>query len=289
MSEPNPWESAFFRHYMADMAPDVPHWGVPVDPPLGEPSRVAFAGCWHSHTDEAIAGLRAAKDTGADVVVHTGDFLYTGATANAFCMAVQDEATRLNMHLVVVRGNHDNPEIFAKAARTSRRRKPADGFARITHRILHAPNGTRWTWRGVEFVALGGAASVDRPARVEGQSWWPGEVATTRDVNKVLKGGPATVLVTHDLPLGSDFPYEPTPDWWDMDYAYAHHNLITTAMDGVEPDWVICGHMHARHSGHTTTKSGKRVNVEVLDQGRDGPTTNLMVADLADGALTPVR
>ena len=298
------YESSLPRELIADWAynsvpMDTPPWWGVQYVPFAEPSRVAFAGCWHGAKDAAgifhpnyelaRQSMRAAADAGVTVIVHTGDFLYTDEAAAQQVFHVERECERLGMTVVVVRGNHDNPEYFTKAAAIARRKNFEDGFARLTPHILHAPNGHRWAWGGVSFVALGGAASVDRPARREGSSWWAKEVASVREVNKVINGGPVDVMVTHDIPLGSDFPFRTPPDWWDMDYAYGHHAKITQAMDGVAPAWVVAGHMHQRHSGFTTTKTGQRVRLEVMDQGVAGPDRNMMIADLVDGVLSPVR
>lgn len=266
----------------------VPWYGVDLRP-FAEPTRVAFAGCWHAQSGPARDAMRAAAEAGVTVLVHTGDFLYTHPVADRLVAAVEEEAGTLGMTVVVVRGNHDDPGIYAKAAATARRRKPADGFARLSPRVLHAPNGMRWTWQGVTFAALGGAHSVDRAARRVGESWWRGEVASTREVTQVVRGGAADVLITHDIPAGADLPFPPDPpDWWDVTGANSHRDRLRSAVEGIRPAWVIGGHMHFRHTTDMYLDDGHRVAVEVLDQVEKGVTGNLLIADLRDGVLTPL-
>lgn len=283
------------------MLPPVPWHGADLlDVP--EPTRVAFAGCWHARADLVRAAMTAAKDAGATTIVHTGDFLYTYPSANKMLLEVETIAAELDMFVIVVRGNHDDPALYKKAITSTRRRNKgpraggvADGFARLSPHVLHAPNGLRWTWHGVEFVALGGAHSVDRPARIEGVSYWRDEVASPREIGTVKRGGKATAMITHDIPAGTHFPFAPTrPDWWDIDGAEKHRAALRGAVEAVRPEWVIGGHMHRRFSdgiwltGQQADEAAHQVRVEVLDKIESGITTNLLTADLIDGQIVPV-
>lgn len=280
------------------LLPDVPFYGANLLP-VPEPSRVAYAGCWHARHDLIADAMHAAKTAGADTLVHTGDFLYTGTSAAKALMVIEETAQELDMFVVAVRGNHDEPSLYRRAVTATRRRSatmtrrgqapPQDPFARLSERVLHAPNGTRWTWGGVEFVALGGAFSVDRAARTLDVSYWAGEVASPRDVGKVKSGGPAQVMITHDIPDGADLQLPPNPpDWWDLDNAQAHRRLLRSAVDVVRPDWVIGGHMHVRRTASIWLPEGHQVRVEVLDRVESGVANNLLVADLIDGQVLPV-
>jgi hypothetical protein len=71
----------------------------------------------------------------------------------------------------------------------------------IGDRCRYLPRGLRWDWRGVRFGALGGAFSVDRRERVEGESWWWAEVISDADVER-LGDARLDVLVTRDAPEG---------------------------------------------------------------------------------------
>lgn len=276
------------------MLPSVPNYG-PALLPVPEPTRVAFAGCWHSQHHLVGGALQAAKDQGADVVVHTGDLLYTGAAAQRALWALEHAAIALNMFVVAVRGNHDDPALFRKAVLSTRsrtRKRPhSDPFARLSTRVLHAPNAMRWEWAGVTFAALGGAYSVDRPARVEGQTYWAGEVATDADIRQVAAGGKVTALITHDIPApaGGTVPLPlQRPDWWDIAGAEADRERGRVAVEASTPDWIIGGHLHVRHTGGVWLPGGHQVRVEVLDKIESGVEGNLLVADLIDGQIVPV-
>lgn len=267
------------------------------------PTRVAFAGCWHARYDLVAPAMTAAAQAGAQVLVHTGDFLYTAPNAHILLAHVEDLAAHLGMFVVVVRGNHDDPTIFTKAVTATRRRNKtpdgslvvADPFARLSPHVLHAPNAARWTWQGVDFVALGGAYSVDRPARIEGHTYWAAEVASPRDMAAVKRAGAASVMLTHDIPAGADLPLPPTPpDWWDLAGAHAHQTALRDVVDAVQPDWVVGGHMHLRHSTSMflpAVSDGvfpQQTRVEVLDKIESGLAGNLLVCDLDEAQMHPL-
>lgn len=109
---------------------------------------------------------------------------------------------------MVVGGNHDDPGLLRSAVE---RGVNQDGFAALAPRVLHAPNGVQWVWGGVRFGALGGAPSVDHPARVEGVSWWRDEVISEGEIRTRTSGGPVDVMVTHDVPAGLRLPLPPPP------------------------------------------------------------------------------
>jgi hypothetical protein len=268
------------------------------------PTRVAFAGCWHARYDLVAPAMQAAAQAGAQVLVHTGDFLYAAPAAHILLAHVEDLAAHLGLFVVVVRGNHDDPAIFAKAVTSTRRRNKnhdgslvvADPFARLSPHVLHAPNTARWAWQGVEFVALGGAYSVDRPARIEGHTYWSAEVASPRDMAAVKRAGAATVMLTHDIPAGADLPLPPTtPEWWDLAGAHAHQAALRGVVDVVQPDWVIGGHMHLRHSTSLflpplhAGSMPQHTRVEVLDKIESGLAGNLLVCDLDDAQMQPLN
>lgn len=286
-----PSRSVLIRRARSPLLP-VP-WRAPELLTVPEPTRVAFAGCWHGKSQYVEETLRAARAAGAEAVVHTGDFLYTSPAANESLTVMERVASDLGLFVVAVRGNHDEPALFQRAVTATRRRNRAqvvaDGFARLSPHVLHAPNGLRWTWRGVGFVALGGAYSVDRPARVEGATYWAGETATTREINEVKRGGHAHVMITHDIPTGANVPMPvKRPEWWDVAGAEADRQRLQSAVEVVRPHWVIGGHLHIRHTGGMWLNGAHQVRVEVLDKIENGIGGNLLIADLVDGSVAPV-
>lgn len=208
--------------------------------------KIAFAGCWHAQTSAAMRSIAYLHAQGVKTIVHTGDFLYTDPVAQRFLHVVNRELASRDMDLVLVRGNHDNPGILAKATKNT----PSGldhPFSVLKERIFFAPDGTTWEWEGVRFAALGGARSVDWSARKPGKEWWI-EESTDLAAIEHLKTQEFDILVTHDVPAGIPLHFvdrNDTPSWWDIEGAEAHRIPLGQVVQSARPDYVISGHMHA--------------------------------------------
>jgi hypothetical protein len=75
----------------------------------------------------------------------------------------------------------------------------------LTDHVRVLPRGCRFELGGRSFVSLGGAPSVDLDRRTVGKDWWAEEAITPEDVELVVEGGHADVMLAHDAPLA---PYE---------------------------------------------------------------------------------
>ena len=100
-------------------------------------------------------------------------------------------------------------------------------------------------------------------------SWWPQEVVHPRDVER-LGSLPLDVLVTHDHPAGIDlptgFPLRPT----DQAICEEQRFLLREAVDRTNPQLVLHGHWHHRHSARLRRDNGPTVLVEGLGCDTDG-------------------
>lgn len=86
--------------------------------------------------------------------------------------------------LYVLRGNHDNPAYF-------------DGTFNEYERIIFVPDYSVIMIGGKNHLFVGGAISIDRKLRVNGESYWKNEpFVLDEDKLKTIKG--IDVLVTHN-------------------------------------------------------------------------------------------
>jgi hypothetical protein len=102
-------------------------------------------------------------------------------------------------------------------------------------------------------MSVGGAMSVDKRLRVEGESWWPQEELTDTDVEYAKRDGAVDVIVSHDCPRGVDIPGV-GPDTkggargdWPPDIlaeARRHRDKLATICRATAPDWLFHGHYH---------------------------------------------
>lgn len=246
--------------------------------PLAEPNRVAFAGDWHMNASWAASAIHHAKEHGADVLLHLGDFGYT-YSAN-FLREVSEALIWTGLNLLFVDGNH---EAFPRLLRYPTR---ADGLRQVTDTIWHLPRGHRWTWAGVRFLALGGAHSVDRPWRQPGVSWWPEEAITPEQAAAAAEGGLADVLVSHDCPAGVDIPGLNSDAFPPLEILRAeeHRQVLRGVVDAVQPRAIWHGHYHVRYRADVDLGYGP-VRVTGLDC--DGTTLdrNIELVDLGDLAV----
>lgn len=115
------------------------------------------------------------------------------------------------------------------------------------------PRGYRFTIAGRSFLSFGGAGSIDREYRVEGQSWWRDEMPSTQDVEAAVARGPVDIMLTHDMVNGSgiavldDILANPGGQLSVDSLAWSalSRGRVTHVWDTVEPRLLVHGHMHA--------------------------------------------
>jgi predicted phosphodiesterase len=244
--------------------------------PLTTPARIAFVGDWHANTAHAVDTIEHLADR-ADVLIHLGDYGYT--FTKSFCLRVDLALRSAGLPLLFVDGNHEDHTWL------HRRRISANGLRPISDHVWHLPRGFRWEWGGVRFLALGGAYSVDRQWRVEGQSWWRQEEITPQQVRRTIERGPTDVLVAHDCPAGVAIPgLDQTAHLFPraaLEAAGQHRQLLRHVVDAVRPRWIWHGHYHCRYT--TTVDLGYGpVTVTGLDMDGAAIAANVQIVDLAD-------
>jgi Icc-related predicted phosphoesterase len=178
-----------------------------------------------------------------------------------------------DLQCLFVDGNHDNHAwLRDRYLRTGR------GLAWIRPRIQHANRGSSGTLGGVRFLALGGAYSIDKDNRVEGESWWPEETITDEEVRRCLEVGKADIMLCHDAPFGAEGVIHPSftagnKDLWPE--STANRKRIRVVMDAAQPRLLFHGHYHHRNS----TRVGQ-TQVEGLScNGRGGDAYTVLDLD----------
>lgn len=213
------------------------------------PNNVAFIGDVHMEAQATITALKYASNWHhADVAVQVGDF---GWNLDAkFLKAVEEYLQIKNMYLFYLPGNHeDYNKLYSY---------PLDEFGTrpITERIINLPRGFRWNWNGVDYMALGGAHSIDKLYRKTGgpnQTWWPQERITDEEAAYASREGNVDIMLTHDCPTGINIPGITKGDttYWPkvmVDESNASRDTVRRVVDAVRPKRLICGHYHVRHT-----------------------------------------
>ena len=208
--------------------------------------KIAFMGDLHGNHRYAQKAIHYAANNGADVVIQVGDF-GIWSPHNSFVNSVNEAATRHNLQVFFVDGNHeDHPWLNAQPIRE-------DGFRVLHDNVAHIPRGTIWTWDGVTFMGLGGAHSVDRQWRTPGVSWFPEETLT---YGQAFEAGTTPhnidIMVTHDCPTGVEIPgIEGNPHGFpaeEIALAEKHRELLGYVVERLQPKILVHGHYHVSYS-----------------------------------------
>lgn len=251
--------------------------------------RVGFAGDWHGNFPWAMACLRAAAREGLTTIYHVGDFgIWPGKQGAYYLHKLNERCEELGIALYIVPGNHeDYDQIDAMTTGDDgwllQRRKP---------RLRYAPRGHTWTSaNGTTMAAMGGTTSIDKLLRSKGTSWWPQEVITEQDVERLVANvfertwHRVDVMLTHDAPAGLKRPSGPGPAWFTEEIrheAWQQRVLLRDAVDAVAPRWLVHGHWHAVYRDQLDGVSGTGwdYRCDVLGLAMDEMYGNLWAANL---------
>ena len=225
---------------------------------------IVVVGDTHGVKQDIWKACREAGDRRIQHVVVVGDFgLWTHfADGHEFLDEAQEAARANNLSIYAIGGNHENWDHwnwFVENMPTSK------GFAMVRQRVLLAPKVHEWRWAGKQFVAAGGAVSIDKRERLinefggEGNMiygvvgprgtgprtlYWDNEELTDQDVIKIQKmGKKADYLFTHDCSNYTPFRgrLKPDPD------SERHRRRIDEVLRATKPEVHMHGHMHTKY------------------------------------------
>lgn len=223
---------------------------------------------------------------GVTTILQLGDFgIWPGERAKGVIHQVGLSLRNYKQTMYVVPGNHEDYSQIAGVPMAD------DGWQHFHDRILLAPRGHRWEWDGMSFVALGGAPSVDRTLRLaKNWPWWAEEAITQEDVDKVVAGGYADVMVCHDAPIGIqgiEKEIEHNPHGFadeDLVYASEGRELLTQAFHGVAPKIFLHGHYHFLVNEHLNVeREGQQYQCHILGLAKDQMNFSLGSFDTETG------
>lgn len=220
--------------------------------------RLLLVGDTHGNDRFFAQMCKAAVDQNCQAILQLGDFGYwehypQGAGFLKWCQRKLAEA---GLECYWLDGNHENhPLLWSTYGPGGNKHKPTkEGFWQIRSNLFYLPRGHRWTWDGVDFLALGGAYSIDKEWRKEGSSWWPTEMITDEDVQTASAGGKADVIVSHDCPVSVDIPsiqgYRLYPE------SSINRQKLEEVVKATRPYFLVHGHYHDRYSSRLTLPVG---------------------------------
>lgn len=264
---------------MGESGGNPPEEGVPVVN-LSElnPRLVMVAGDWHRNQrwgpSAVHAGCAALGNQSPKIILQLGDFgIWAGEWGARYLRALDDALAGEDAQLVFIDGNHEDFNVLGRLRSTQ------EDLIQVKERIWWGTRGSRWEWQGKTWLALGGAVSVDAATRRQGFTWFPEEEISPADAAKVLLGGKADVMLTHDCPSGVHHTFDPSPPWWDdRDLARSdrHRELLQGICELVQPSLLLHGHLHRAYSRKEDFGWGQ---AEVAGLDMDGTKGNWIIMD----------
>jgi hypothetical protein len=251
------------------------------------PARVSLAGDWHGAGRWGARCLQQAAAQNSAGVLQLGDLgIWPGRDGTTLLDTLERAVDRAGIPLWFVDGNHEDFwQLLALPV------DPATGLRQLRPGVYHLPRGTRWSWHGLTWLALGGATSLDRVGRTEGVSWWPEEALTIADADRAVAGGPVDVMVTHDAPAGVTVPGAGSYLWREetMNASYLNRELLREVVDVVGPTHLFHGHFHTAYTADLDLGGDLHAAIRGLDKENAG-LRNLVHLDLAElGADSAAR
>ncbi len=249
-----------------------------------DPAKVLLAGDWHGNIRRAEAVIELAGRKGIAVIIHLGDFGFwvPGQGTDVFLAHVNNACKKYGITLLWVDGNHED---HSRINNEVEHPLTEDGVRRTRSNILYLPRGFRWNWRGRDWMALGGAHSVDTHMRREGVSVWQEEHLSSEDVAYASREGNVDVMVTHDCPDNVYIPGLRSGDFPAVQIRRAeeHREVLGTVVDVVKPIMLFHGHYHRRYRG-SREFSDETGSTLIIGLGDDGChiLDNILVLNLED-------
>lgn len=207
--------------------------------------KLLVLGDTHADTVFTRSAVEMAAQLGCSRIVQVGDFGFWPSFSGGqeFLSRIRKGLHKHQIELSFVRGNHEDhealdhldqchgpdslltPEGFVVV------RKPKHGA------IYSMPRAGNWEWDGVRFGCLGGAYSIDQRYRTKFVDWFPQEMPTMDDVERL---SPCDVLFTHDAP---QLLLPPLGDHRD-DEGAPSGAAVRAAVARCRPTLLVHGHWH---------------------------------------------
>lgn len=196
--------------------------------------KVLILGDTHADTREMVEAIDLIARLGWHDVVVVGDFGYWPKQHPWFLRDTSKAATDFGVTVWWVDGNHEDfGRLYADYGQHH------DSPVEILPGVMWLPRGVTWEWESVKFMAMGGAASIDRAHRTLGVSWFVEEMISNDDVARSV---PCDIVIAHDSPVN---PLEAAGHRFviDDDSEFCRQQMRHVVALS-QPELVLHGHYH---------------------------------------------
>lgn len=256
--------------------------------------KVMFVGDTHGNTlwwEKTVA--KTVVEHQVDLVIQLGDFGWWEKRypnkLSPFLTAVENTA----VPVWFLDGNHENhPKLNRAVNRFRRQHNITDLRAKVplTDNVSFLPRGARFSIGETTFLAIGGAASIDRAFRTPGKDWFLEETLNDEEIQLAASSGPVDVVLSHDTIAGYVIPglapRSQLPRAWlnELETCEAHRQKLLEAVTPTTPKFLLHGHYHSFYQKPVDTSWGE---LQIIGVSTDGTRGSLLVADLNASSFDP--
>ncbi|MGC4154467.1 MAG: metallophosphoesterase [Propionicimonas sp.] len=249
------------------------------------PQRILLAGDLHGSIRAAEQVIDYAAASRAGLILQLGDFGFWPRYPSGlkFLRRVEGRCAKHDLTLWFVDGNHEDFDRLLPLPVD-----PATGLRPVSEHVFHVPRGHRWKWAGTRWLAVGGGVSLDSQRRTLGRDWFAEEEVTDAQVETITAGGPADVVVAHDVPWGSQLLDQKfgmsLPGWRRasrvgfpadrLEASDVHQKRLRRIAEGVEAQRWYAGHLHTPYTDTIELYGGGELALNGL--GTDGDRLDLL-------------
>lgn len=230
---------------------------------MSKQPRYLLVGDTHGDHHFTYDACLLARRNGVDTLVQLGDWGFHWPDRSSI-KPLAEQLRKKSCRMMFIEGNHDwHADLWRMRMEN-----------KFPPELIYLPRGgTFYTPSGIQVGCLGGANSIDRKWRTEGEDWFPEEVVTEEQVDRLPEGG-CPVILTHDAPahpphLGPP-PFEIGPQ---MDaLCRRQRELVRRALERVRAQYLYHGHYHhaERHEVQVPYGYGTAQVIALSNNGRNG-------------------
>lgn len=154
---------------------------------------------------------------------------------------LNDWMKELNSILIVVPGNHENYKRIYSLPKISMDRNCKGEFREISPYIRYTERYGEYTFEGKEFLILGGARSIDKIYRHEGE-WFPDETFSIEEkdiIISLIKDNEYDYVLSHTCP-----DYIACQIFGTVNYRDSNSEFFDKVMNYISPKAWFFGHFH---------------------------------------------
>ena len=210
--------------------------------------KIIVAGDAHANTEAILKFFSIAKKEDAQAIIQLGDLGVGYRIEDDKCVLlalIEEIAAMANIPFFFIDGNHDNHDLLDSLDRDQW------GVARISNHVYHLGRGSLCSIAGFNFLALGGAHSVDRG--IEGRMFWEHEKPTAAEFTRTIERGQHIVedliFLSHDAPAnpvveGGHHWLRSTWGDYAADQSIDNQKALSLVVREVRPTVAFHGHLH---------------------------------------------